>query len=180
MITVLFESHGTTPDNEAKLASGHHDVPLSSIGEEQARDLGRRYAHRHLDTVYCSDLRRSYDTARLAFEGREIEIVQDPRLRECDYGDWTRYPMAQIEAERLARVTVPFPKGESYEQCAARVRRVLAELRDGRTVLIIGHRATQYGLEHCISGVPLAQAVTAPWRWQPGWTYSLPKVSDLL
>lgn len=44
---------------------------------------------------------------------------------------------------------------------------------EGRTVMVIGHRATQYGLEHWINDVPLKDAVTAPWTWQPGWTYRL-------
>ncbi len=39
--------------------------------------------------------------------------------------------------------------------------------------MIIGHRATQYGLEHWISGLPMEMAITAPWQWQPGWTYHL-------
>ncbi len=43
----------------------------------------------------------------------------------------------------------------------------------GKRVMIIGHRATQYGLEHWIKGVPLKEAITAPWQWQPGWVYEL-------
>jgi len=44
---------------------------------------------------------------------------------------------------------------------------------DGKRVIIIGHRATQYGLEHWLNVVPLGEAVTAPWSWQPGWAYEL-------
>jgi len=40
-------------------------------------------------------------------------------------------------------------------------------------VLIIGHRATQYGLEHWINGVDLKTLVTTPFNWQPGWKYKL-------
>ena len=43
----------------------------------------------------------------------------------------------------------------------------------GKTVMIIGHRATQYGLETLIKGIPLAEAVTAPWKGQPGWRYEV-------
>ena len=41
----------------------------------------------------------------------------------------------------------------------------------GRTVLVIGHRATFYALEHLFKHIPLHEAVTSPWHWQPGWTY---------
>ena len=47
---------------------------------------------------------------------------------------------------------------------------------DNKRVMIIGSRATQYGLEHWIKGVPLEQVVTAPWRWQPGWEYNLVRI----
>ena len=42
---------------------------------------------------------------------------------------------------------------------------------DGKKVMIVGHRATQYGLEHWIKRVSIKKAVTAPWKWQPGWVY---------
>jgi hypothetical protein len=44
---------------------------------------------------------------------------------------------------------------------------------DGKKVMIIGHRATQYGLEHAINGIGVKEIVTAPWKWQPGWEYRL-------
>jgi hypothetical protein len=43
----------------------------------------------------------------------------------------------------------------------------------GQSVLVIGHRATFYALEHLIGRVPLVDAIAAPWTWQPGWTYGL-------
>jgi broad specificity phosphatase PhoE len=42
-----------------------------------------------------------------------------------------------------------------------------------QTVLVVGHRATFYALEHLINAVPLRDAVLAPWQWQPGWLYLL-------
>ncbi len=41
----------------------------------------------------------------------------------------------------------------------------------GQTVLVIGHRATFYALEHLLRHIPLREAMTSPWHWQPGWTY---------
>lgn len=42
-----------------------------------------------------------------------------------------------------------------------------------QTVLVVGHRATFYALEHLINAAPLRDAVLAPWQWQPGWLYLL-------
>ena len=175
MITIIFEAHSTTTDNEAGLASGHNDVELSESGNKQSHELGQRYAHEHFDAIFCSDLQRSYKTAQLAF-GDKFPISTDPRLRECDYGTLTQQSKALVDAEKPKRIHTPFPRGESYEQCADRMKRFLQDLlatHDGRKVLVIGHRATQYGLEHWVAGVPLAVVVTAPWKWQPGWEYKL-------
>jgi alpha-ribazole phosphatase/probable phosphoglycerate mutase len=176
MVIVIFETHGTTHDNEARLASGWKDAELSALGLRQCRELGLRYRDTPLDAVFCSDLRRSYRTGQIAFAGRGILISCDPRLRECDYGVFTRHPSEEVTAEQPKRIDEPFPNGESYRQAAARMKCFLDDLAggyDGKTVVIIGHRATQYGLEHWISGKPLEEVVPAPWKWQPGWRYNL-------
>ena len=66
MVTIIFEAHSTSLDNEAKLASGHNDVELSELGRKQSKELGERYADQSFDAIYCSDLRRSYETAQAA------------------------------------------------------------------------------------------------------------------
>jgi broad specificity phosphatase PhoE len=173
-LVVMFESHATSLDNEAGLASGWFDVALSPTGEEQARLLGARRRDDDLAAVFCSDLIRAFRTAEIAFGDRALPIVRDARLRECDYGAFTRHPTLEIEERRVLHVATPFPNGESYEQVVGRVAAWFSEATTtfaGRTVLVIGHRATFYALEHLIRRIPLMEAVTATWRWQPGWIY---------
>src|SRR5262245_9760843 len=175
-LTLVFETHATSLDNEAGLASGWFDVALSTTGEEQARMLGARRRDDHIAVVFCSDLSRSFRTAEIAFSDRPLRIVRDARLRECDYGDLTRRPALEIESRRPLHLVEPFPNGESYRQVVDRVSQWLDEATlDGNagTVLVIGHRATFYALEHLLKGVTLHEAVTARWTWQPGWTYHL-------
>lgn len=176
MVTLTFATHATTTDNENEIASGHYDVGLSALGRQQAHEMGTRCKDTAFDAIFSSDLRRAYHTAEIAFKGRNIPLIKDRRLRECDYGAWTRRSKGEVEAERIHRIQVPFPQGESYEQTTERMRQFLLDLLahyDGKKVLIIGHRATHYALDHVIGHVPLAQALTAHWRWQPGWMYEL-------
>jgi broad specificity phosphatase PhoE len=175
-LVVLFETHATSLDNEAGLASGWFDIALSTTGEEQARALGDRRRHDDLAAVFCSDLSRSFRTAEIAFQDRALPLVRDARLRECNYGTMTRRPVTEIDQRRAAYITTPFPDGESYLQVVDRVSAWLGEMRPtfaGRRVLVIGHRATFYALEHLIRNVPLSDAVTSPWTWQPGRTYRI-------
>ena len=185
MVTIIFEAHSTTLDNENHISSGHNDVALSSLGEQQAKELGERYMDEHFDVVFVSDLQRSYKTAEIAFgneqvraSGTKIPIIKDKRLRECDYGDLAGHPSDELESQKVNHITEPFPNGESYEQTAERIKVFLDDLKqkyDGRdaNVLIIGHRATQYGLEYWINGKSLEELVTTLFKWQPGWVYQL-------
>jgi broad specificity phosphatase PhoE len=179
MITIIFITHATSIDNERQRASGQCDVPLSEKGEQQAREVGKRYELEVLDAVFCSDLQRSSLTAHLAFANRTLPIVQDPRLREYDYGDFTQRPMAEVKAEEVNRLVEPFPHGESCQMAAQRIKSFLQDLLEqyeGKKVLVIGHRATQHGLEYWIRGKPLEESISTPFVWQPGWTYFLERL----
>ena len=174
MVKIIFESHGTTFDNENHLSSGRNDVALSPFGEKQSKELGERYKNEDFDAIFCSDLQRSFKTAEIAFSNRNIPIIKENRLSECDYGDLTQHPSAEVDVEKSKRIDIPFPNGESYSQCSERMKGFLQDLLknyDNKKVMIIGHRATQYGLEHLIKSLPLEEVIPAPWKWQPGWTY---------
>jgi ribosomal protein S18 acetylase RimI-like enzyme len=40
-------------------------------------------------------------------------------------------------------------------------------------VLLVGHAAARFALDHLLTGRPLESAVAAPFAWRPGWTYEL-------
>lgn len=173
-LDLIFVTHSTSTDNEAGIASGWSDPGLSPTGEEQARQLGTRLAEAPLDLVVSSDLRRAVRTADLAFEGREVEVIVDERLRECSYGDLDGASADAVDAIRLDCIDTPFPGGESYREATERHRSLLDELLDeipGATILLIGHRATHHALEHLCSGVALEDTLRAPYAWQPDWRY---------
>ena len=164
MVTIIFEAHGTTFDNEKHLASGHNDVALSPLGEKQSKEMGERYKNDSFDVIFCSDLQRAYRSAEIAFNNR-FPIIKDKRLRECNYGDLTQKPSAGVDGEKLKHISIPFPNGESYNQTTERIKDFLSDLLknyDGKKVMIIGHRATQYGLENLINNISLEGAIGAP------------------
>lgn len=179
MISIVFEPHATTFDNEQQIASGHYDVELSPKGIKQAKQLGIRRAKEHFDAIFTSDLSRAYKTAKIAF-GDKFPIIQDARLRECNYGQFEHKPKDVVETERLNRIKQPFPNGESYEERINLVKSFLEELQKKphlKHVLIIGHRATHYGLDRWITNKPLHKVITTKWDWQPGWTYNFDKLA---
>lgn len=174
-IRIVFETHSTSTDNEAGIASGWSDSPLSDLGREQARSLGERRRNDGIAAVFSSDLQRAGETARIAFEGSDVPILRDWRLRECDYGDLNGAPRAEVHRERAGFLAEPYPGGESWQQAVARNARIFEDIArwDGRRVLLVGHRATLLTCEHLLAGVPLEQLVATEGTWQKGWEYTL-------
>jgi len=175
-IEIVFETHSTTVDNERWIASGWLDGRLSRVGKRQAKELGERRCRDEIAAVFTSDLGRAVETTDLAFGGRDIPIYHDWRLRECNYGGLNGMPVAALEAERSRHVYEPFPGGESYSQVVVRVQSFLHDLSprfDNERVVVIGHAATRWALDHLLEGVPLPELVDAPFRWQEGWFYNL-------
>jgi broad specificity phosphatase PhoE len=178
MIKIIFESHNTSYDNEKKQASGWNDVELSPLGMEQSKELFTRNKDKDISTIYCSDLQRSYMSARL-FKDGNITIIKDPRLREWDYGDMTQKSTKIVNPDKINRIEQPFPNGENAHDWADRIDLFLKDIKDkhkdGDVILIIGHRATQYGLNHALLGHSLEKCVSDKWSWQPGWEYQIEK-----
>jgi broad specificity phosphatase PhoE len=176
MIEIVFETHSISTDNERGVATGRLPGRLSDRGRALARELGARRRADGIAAVFTSDLNRAVETAEIALAGSDIPIRRDARLRECDYGELTGMSAARLAAERSQRVAVPFPGGESYDDVVARVGSFLDDLRrswDGSRVLLIGHSATCWALDHLLNGLPLAEHVEAPFQWREGWEYLL-------
>jgi broad specificity phosphatase PhoE len=169
---LYFEFHCTSEDNELGIASGHSDPPLSASGEREAEELGQRYAGKNIDAVYCSDLLRAAQTATIAFPQEEIPIHADARLRECDYGKMNGSLVREVHDDLLARVDFEYPDGESYRQAVERVGEAVEDIKErheDETVVIIGHRATYYALEHLVKGKDLETMLAEEWKWMPEW-----------
>lgn len=175
-LELVFETHQTTLDNEAGIATGWLPGRLSSQGRRQARELGDRRRDDGLAAVFTSDLHRAVETVDLAFGEAGPPVLLDWRLRECDYGELNGAPRDQVHADRVAHLSTPYPGGESWQQAVDRVGSFLGDLLprwDGARVLVVGHVATRLGLDHHLLGVPLVDELAAEFRWQPGWEYVL-------
>ena len=175
-VHITYFVHGTTTDNQEHLATGWLPGELSAAGREQAKDLARQAAGKHFDVVFCSDLQRAVDSAQLGF-GDTYSIVQDERLRECNYGELNGKP--HTFKDRMDDfVDTPFPGGESYKDVERRMAsfvQFLQEQYDGKHVAIVAHQAPQLALDVLLKGKTWRQAIAEDWRktkaWQPGWDY---------
>lgn len=178
-IQITYFVHGTTTDNEKELSSGWFDVELSELGKNQSINLKEQIKDKKFDVVFCSDLKRAIDSAKLTFEGN-TSIIIDPRLRECNYGTYNSKPSAIVEPIQEKKITERFPEGESYEDVKSRIDNFLEYLKqnyDGKNIAIVAHKAPQLALDVLLKNKTWTEAFAEDWRktkaWKPGWKYEL-------
>jgi broad specificity phosphatase PhoE len=126
--------------------------------------------------VCTSDLGRAVQTASIAFGGSDIPVVQDRRVRECNFGRLNGCPRAQLERYGPTGVDEPYPEGERWREAITRVIDFLDEVvrsRDGERILVIGHMSAWYALECASKHVAIERALDRRMTWQLGWEYTL-------
>ena len=178
-IRITYFVHGTTIDNENGISSGWSDAELSELGRQQSIDLGKQTKGKKFDVIFCSDLKRATDSAKLAFE-RTAPIIQDTRLRECNYGKFNAGLSSLVEPMQELCITKRFPGGESYEDVKTRIADFLEFLKknyEGKSIAIVAHKAPQLALDVLLKNKTWEQVFAEDWRktkaWQPGWKYTL-------
>jgi broad specificity phosphatase PhoE len=142
--------------HELDLALRDMDVPLSPLGEVQARDLAAWFdANGAPDAVICSPYVRAVQTASIALDaaGLRCDLVLDERLREREFGILDRLTKAGIEARHpeqaaarafLGKFFHRPPGGESWADVGGRVRGFVTDLRldyADRRVVVVTHQA---------------------------------------
>jgi alpha-ribazole phosphatase/probable phosphoglycerate mutase len=179
VIKITYFVHGTTTDNQKEISSGWKDVELSEKGIEQSKELPKQIGNKKFDVVFCSDLKRAIESAKISFEGK-FPIKQDSRLRECNYGDFNGKKSDIVEPMQEKSINERFPNGESYEDVKNRINDFLKYLKKNYNeshIAIVAHKAPQLALDVLLKGLTWEQAFANDWRkrkaWQPGWEYTI-------
>lgn len=137
MTEVWLVRHGETAWSRDHRHTSTTDLSLTPEGEQVARDLAPRLTG-PFDRVLTSPRRRARDTAALA---GHPEAAVDEDLVEWAYGDYEGITTLEIR-EQVPGWTVwthPSPGGESAEQVAARLDRVVDRVGESGTSLVFGH-----------------------------------------
>lgn len=143
---ITYFVHGATPDNEKNVSSGWSDVELSELGKKQSLELRELIKAKKFDVVFRSDFKRAIESTELTF-GNSVEIIEDKRLRECNYGDFNGKPSEVVEPMQEENIFRKFPNGESYEDVKTRIQdflNFLKEKYDGKHVAIVTHKAPSW------------------------------------
>ncbi|MFH0994845.1 MAG: alpha-ribazole phosphatase, partial [Pseudomonadota bacterium] len=91
--------HGTIESTTEKRFVGQIDPPLSPDGRKQSEWQGRQFMDIPFSGVWCSDLKRAYETAAIVCRDRGLVMQSAPELREIDLGQWDGMAMSQIREQ---------------------------------------------------------------------------------
>lgn len=167
---ILLARHGETRWNAEGRYQGQMDIPLSDVGEGQARLLGERLRDVAVARAIASPLSRARRTAELALgESKAAQLGLAIDLQEIAHGEWEGLLASEIrerDPERLrawreAPETVQMPGGESLQQVLDRAWPAFDRAAEGLgaddTLLVVAHDAVNRVILCRILGLPLAR-----------------------
>ncbi|MCF7221267.1 histidine phosphatase family protein [Marilutibacter chinensis] len=171
---VLLARHGETPWNAEGRYQGQEDIPLSPIGEAQARALGERLHAVPIARAVASPLSRARTTAELALGDRAGLLATDAGLMEIGHGEWEGLLASEIrerDPERLRAwreapetVLMPGEGGESLQQVFDRAWPALQRAGEGlasdETLLVVAHDAVNRVILCHLLGIPFRRLWT--------------------
>ncbi len=173
---LFFARHGETDWNRERRYQGQRDIPLNQTGRGQADAIGPLLvdllAANNLDPAgvdwFASPLSRARETMermRSAFDIRLPEVTYDDRLQEISFGVME----GKLHSELASDIGVPVgrrggeywdyrpPRGESYEDVAARLASFASEL-SGPGV-IVAHGGILRVVRRMIENAPREEVV---------------------
>jgi alpha-ribazole phosphatase len=143
--------HGETESNKERRYQGWTESPLSAAGVRQAEEAGFFLAGQKIEALYCSDLKRAINTARVIGAGSGLKPVVTSLLREIHFGQWEGLTFDQIEAVWGEEISLwlddPFhksaPGGETLREVCARMQAFIEHLEQGapdcRRIAAVSH-----------------------------------------
>jgi probable phosphoglycerate mutase len=170
-VRIFLLRHGKPqfPD-ERKYIYGQTDFPLSDVGKNEAKVIGKALAGVPMSRIISSDLARASGTAKIVAglqKKKLCSLEQDPALREISMGEWDGLTKDDIAAgyvdifrERGRDIeNVMPPGGESLGHLQARgiaaFERIVEESKSLANILIVAHGAIMWSIVSGLFGMAL-------------------------
>ncbi|MFW5846829.1 MAG: histidine phosphatase family protein [Nanoarchaeota archaeon] len=128
------------------------DVPLTQEGFEQAKKLASHFKDKKINKIYCSDLDRSYSTAKILADFLKVDLIASPLLRELKIGDWAgqdrilekwrNYYLSE-KKKGIPREEIRIPNGENSWDHQKRIKKFLENIiKEEGEIIIVAHSGT--------------------------------------
>ena len=148
--------HGESTANTFNRLAGKIDVPLTSLGKNQAYEGSKKCKGLIFDKVYVSPLQRAHETAKIMLHEHlksNNTFSIDKRLEERDFGSFTLNNKSILQKthgirkyEKAVNLDSDVMKdGESYNDFSKRVydffdNEIIPSLKEGKQIVIVSHK----------------------------------------
>ncbi len=145
---LIIVRHGETDWSCENRYCGSSDIELNNKGIWQAERIGQRLARENISRVYSSNMRRTMQTACVAFKGLKVESLSG--LREINFGLFEGLTHAELTKKfpetyknwLESPVETYIPEGETLADMAERVKTTLKGILSsnmGNTIAVFTH-----------------------------------------
>jgi broad specificity phosphatase PhoE len=151
-MTFWFARHAESEGNsQGELCPVNHDTPLTSTGEQQAKELLQYFQDNDITItdVYSSPLQRATQTASVVAGHFGVPVNELEDLRGRDWGEWCNQTWQEVSVELESksideRYTFIPEGGESWEEMEERLfdalETIAKENEAGEDILIVTHK----------------------------------------
>lgn len=145
---LLIIRHGESEADLLDVHEGRADFPLTARGHKQAEAMASYLAETYeFDKIYCSTLRRAYQTAEHLSEKTGIPITADEHLMEFGNGLWAGLNRQTVIEKYPAVPNLPLHASvyEQESQLEFRFRaeymlsKIVSENEDNATIAVVTH-----------------------------------------
>ena len=142
--------HGETDWNAEQRIQGRTDIPLNSVGHQQAQCVAECFSAQPIQAIYSSDLSRALQTARPLADRLALNLEPNSAFAERDFGVFqglTADEIAQAHPDDYQRwqsrdASFAPDGGESLIQFQSRVELAMNDLsqrHQGQSVVVVSH-----------------------------------------
>lgn len=181
--------HGQTEWNLERRMQGWKDSPLTELGINNAKALGKHLQDVNFSEIYSSSVQRALRTAELVRGDKNVPIILDDNLREIGVGDWEGQVVEDIKQDYAEEYNNFWKKPHLYkrdnvetfhdvQERAVKVVKEIIEKHKGTddNVLIVTHTITLKSIMAYFEGRDIEKL------WEPPYIYdtslSLVEITD--
>ncbi len=146
---IFLVRHGETGWKKKGFLS-YTDITLTKKGLDQAKNLAKKLKNEKIDVIYSSPLKRCVQTANYIAKELGMKVTIDKRLMEVNFGIFEGLSTEEAKRKfpeifskrRKNKWKFRIPRGESYEDAAKRVSRLINEIKNTYSSVVFVTHAT--------------------------------------
>ncbi len=176
MAVLYLVRHGKTVFNEERrYQGGGCDSDLTELGIAQAEETAEKLKGITFSTCYSSPLSRVQKTAEIILKHHSIPNIEDPALKELDFGDWEGMKFdKEFAPDPMYREFWEHPelftgKNSNGENCTDLMQRIYAGIKaiskrhsPEEKILIVSHGGAINAFLNVCLGIPLEKFWVLP------------------